>query len=81
MGLHDPFGFLKHKLRPKEGLGVQLAIWFRPLKVEIASISLLANGVPHTVGKILTKATTLVKTSPQLKVSTQNYGRPKLQES
>ncbi len=27
MGLHDPFGFLKNKLWPKERLGVRLAIW------------------------------------------------------
>jgi hypothetical protein len=26
MGLHDPFEHLKHKLWPKEGLGVKLAI-------------------------------------------------------
>jgi hypothetical protein len=26
MGLHDPFEHLKHKLSPKEGLGVKLAI-------------------------------------------------------
>jgi len=26
MGSHDPFGHLKHKLWPKEGLGVNLAI-------------------------------------------------------
>jgi len=26
MGSHDPFGHLKHKLWPKEGLGVKLAI-------------------------------------------------------
>jgi hypothetical protein len=26
MGLHDPFGHLKHKLWPKERLGVKLAI-------------------------------------------------------
>jgi hypothetical protein len=25
-GLHDPFGQLKHKLWPKEGLGVKLVI-------------------------------------------------------
>jgi hypothetical protein len=24
--LHDPFGFLKHKLWPKEGLGVKLQV-------------------------------------------------------
>jgi hypothetical protein len=27
MGSHDPFGFLKHKLWPKEGPGVKLSIW------------------------------------------------------
>jgi hypothetical protein len=26
MGLHDPFGYLKHKLRPKERPGVKLPI-------------------------------------------------------
>ncbi len=26
MGSHDPFGYLKHKLWPKEGLRVKLAI-------------------------------------------------------
>jgi hypothetical protein len=24
MGLHDPFGYFKHKLWPKEGLGIKL---------------------------------------------------------
>jgi hypothetical protein len=28
MGSHDPFGYLKHKLWAKEGLGVKLSIWF-----------------------------------------------------
>jgi hypothetical protein len=28
MGSHEPFGHLKHKLWPKEGLGVKLTIWF-----------------------------------------------------
>jgi hypothetical protein len=32
MGLHDPFGNLKHKLWPKEGLGVKLAIWLPTTK-------------------------------------------------
>jgi hypothetical protein len=27
MGSHDPFGYLKHKLWPKEALGVKLPIW------------------------------------------------------
>jgi hypothetical protein len=26
IGLHDPFGYLKHKLWPKEGSGVKLLI-------------------------------------------------------
>jgi hypothetical protein len=26
MGLHDPFGYLKHKLWPKVGPGVELSI-------------------------------------------------------
>jgi hypothetical protein len=26
MGLHNPFGHLKHKLGPKEGSGIKLAI-------------------------------------------------------
>jgi hypothetical protein len=27
MGSHDPFGNLKHKLWPKEGMGIKLAVW------------------------------------------------------
>jgi hypothetical protein len=30
MGSHDPFGYLKHKLWPKEGLGVKLKVKNRP---------------------------------------------------
>jgi hypothetical protein len=32
MGLHDPFGHLKHKLWPKEGPKVKLAIWLPTTK-------------------------------------------------
>jgi hypothetical protein len=32
MGLHDPFGHLKHKLWPKERSGVKFAIWFLTTK-------------------------------------------------
>jgi hypothetical protein len=32
MGSHDPFGQLKHKLWPKEGLGVKLTIWLPTIK-------------------------------------------------
>ncbi len=33
MGSHDPFGYLKHKLWPKEGPGVNCQFDSRPLKV------------------------------------------------
>jgi len=33
MGSHDPFGYLKHKLWLKEGMGVKLSIDSRPLKI------------------------------------------------
>jgi hypothetical protein len=32
MGSHDPFGHPKHKLWPKERLGVKLAIWLPTIK-------------------------------------------------
>jgi hypothetical protein len=32
MSSHDPFGHLKHKLWPKEGLGVKLAVWLSTTK-------------------------------------------------
>jgi len=32
MGLHNPFGHLKHKLGPKEGSRVKLPIWFLTTK-------------------------------------------------
>jgi hypothetical protein len=47
MGLHDPFGYLKYKLLPKEGS-------------RIALISLRVGDMPHIIGKISTRATTLI---------------------
>jgi hypothetical protein len=32
MGSHDPFGYLKHKLWPKEGSGIKLPIWLPTIK-------------------------------------------------
>jgi hypothetical protein len=32
MALYGPFGHLKHKFWPKEGLGVKLAIWLLTIK-------------------------------------------------
>jgi hypothetical protein len=78
MGSYDPFGYLKHKLWPKEGSRVKLAIWFPTTKVNNHLISLRVDGVPHMVEKLSTRATTLLWTSLQLKVCTQSYGPPKL---
>jgi len=54
---------------------------FRPLKVGNRPNSLRVGGMRHTVGKLLTRNTTLLKTSLQSKVCTQSYGAPKLWES
>jgi hypothetical protein len=68
VGSHDPYGHLKHKLWPKEGLGVKLS-------------SLRVGGMQHIVGKLSKRATTLLQISFQLEVCTQSYKTPKLWES
>jgi hypothetical protein len=50
-------------------------------KSRIDPIYLAIDNVPHTVGKLLTKATTLLETALQSEVYLQNYGAPKLQKS
>jgi hypothetical protein len=72
MGSHDPFGHLKHMLWSKEELGV---------KSGIDQISLHAGGVRHIVGKLSTRATTLLQTSSQSEVYRESYGPPKLRKS
>ncbi len=37
MGLHDPFGHLKHKLWPKERSGVKLVVWLSTTKSQESS--------------------------------------------
>jgi hypothetical protein len=44
-------------------------------------IYLHSGGVPHIVGKLSMRVTTLPYISSQSEVFTQNYGPPKLQES
>jgi hypothetical protein len=65
MGSHDPFEHLKHKLWPKERPGVKLVVWLLTTKVrnwlDFLACRLRAGGVPHTVGKLLMKATTLLR--------------------
>jgi hypothetical protein len=37
MGLHDPFGYLKHRLWPKERPKVKLKVWFPTIKSQESS--------------------------------------------
>jgi len=50
-------------------------------KSVIDPIYLVLGGVPHIVGKISTRATTLLQTAPQSEVCSQSYGAPKSRES
>jgi hypothetical protein len=82
MGSHCSFGHLKHKLWPKEGPGIKLPVWLPTTKKSgIDPIYLAAGGVLHTVGKLSTRATTLLQTTSRSEVFLQSYGAPKSQES
>jgi len=50
-------------------------------KSGIDLIYLAANDMPHTVGEILTRATTLLQTSLRSEVCSQSYRAPKSRES
>jgi hypothetical protein len=50
-------------------------------KSGIDPIYLTANDMRHTIGKLSTRATTLLQTAPQFEVSSQSYGAPKSLES
>jgi hypothetical protein len=50
-------------------------------KSRIDPIYLATGGVPHIVGKLSTRATTFLQTTPQPEVCLQNSGAPKSQES
>jgi hypothetical protein len=50
-------------------------------KSGIDPICLAAGGVPHTIGKLLTRATTLLQTTLRSEVFLQSYGAPKSRES
>jgi len=52
-----------------------------PEKSRIDPIYLAVDNVRHTVGKLSTRATTLLQTAPWCKVWSQSYGAPKLHES
>jgi hypothetical protein len=72
MGSHDPFGHLKHKLWQFDS---------RPLKVRNCPDVLVFRWRATYVGKLSTRATTLLEISSQLEVCKESYGPPKLQES
>jgi hypothetical protein len=57
MSLHDPFGHLKHKLWPKEGLRVKLTIRLPTTKSQESPWFILrASVVRHIFGNILMRA-------------------------
>ncbi len=82
MGLHDPFGWLKHKLWLKERSRVKLAIWLSTTKSRelpwFPYVQVACNILLESLKK---KGIILLQTLFQSKVCTQNYGLPKLQES
>ncbi len=50
-------------------------------KSRIDPIYLFSDNMRHTIGKLSTRATILLYTTPRSKVCSQSYGAPKLQES
>jgi len=82
MGLHCSFGHLKHKLWPKKRAGSRTAsLTLDQKKSGIDPICLVTDNVPHTFGKLLTRATTLLETALRSEVCSQSYGGPKSRES
>jgi hypothetical protein len=86
MGSHCSFGHLKHKLRPKKRPGVKTGSQIANLtpdqkKSGINPIYLAAGNVPHIVGKLSTRVTTLLQTASRYEVCSQSYAASKLRES
>jgi hypothetical protein len=78
MGSHCSFGHLKHKLWPKEG---PASLTSDQKKSGIDPIYLAADNVPHTIGKLLMRATTFLLITFRSKVFLQSYAAPKSRES
>jgi hypothetical protein len=82
MGSHCSFEHLKHKLWPIEGAGSRIAnLTPDQKKSGIDPIYLAVDNVPHIVGKLLTRATTLLQTALRSEVCSQSYGAPESRES
>jgi hypothetical protein len=82
MGSHCSFGHLKHKLWPKEGVRNRIANLIPDQKKSgIDPIYLAADDVPHIVGNLSTRVTTLLQTALRSEVCSQSYGAPNSRES
>jgi hypothetical protein len=61
MGLHDPFGHLQHKLWQKKKVGSQIcSLTSDHKKSGIDPTSVREDGVRYNVGKLSTRAITLL---------------------
>ncbi len=66
----------------KRRVGIQIAnLTSDQKKLEIDPIYLATDNVPHTVGKLLMKPTTLLQIALRSEVCSQSYGAPKSRES
>jgi hypothetical protein len=82
MGWHCSFGHLKHKLWTKEKAGSRTASLTPDQKRSgIDPIYLATDNVPHTIGKLSTRAPTLLHNALRSEVCSQSYGAPKSRES
>jgi hypothetical protein len=81
MGSHHPFEHLKHKLWPKERPRVKLAIWLPTIKSWELTRFPCVQATCDILGKLLMRATTLLKTSLPSEVCTRSYAPSKLQKS
>jgi hypothetical protein len=72
----------KAQVMAKEGLGVKLPIWLLTRKNrESTRFTWLLEGMRHTIGKLSTRAITLLETASRSEVCSQSYGASKMQES
>jgi hypothetical protein len=82
IGSHHPFGYLKHKLWPKERSGIKWPIWLATTKSRESLRFPCVQVTCHISLKSSWQGVQLCFKPPlQLKVCTQRYGPPKLQES
>ncbi len=82
MTSHGPFGHLQPKLWAKRRAGSQTgSLTPDHKKSGIDLFPMLPQGVRHGVGKLSTRATTLVQSSSRSKFEAKSYERPKSRDS